>query len=246
MASLVNPFFKKNTTLDQNLLDTLITESIRVQGQTYYYLPREIQQEDLILGEDIVSKFGFALEIEMYQESSSGWTPEENILSKFGLQMQNQINFVLSRQSWETQIQTYPGIATMKTEGYRPQEGDLIYEPVSKSLLEIKYVANTNSDFFQFGKVYQYKLTCEFFQYSSEKIVTGNADIDAFNVNSFDLFNYNLLTEGGDALLLDEGCGYILLDGNVDVPTEYTRSFGTDYTTDSLVNKFDVNNPFGE
>lgn len=242
--SLTNPYFLKNHPTEQNYIESLITESVRVMGQVYYYLPREIQREDLILGEDVISKFGFAMPIDMYHESQKGWTADTAIIGKFGLTIHNEIVFTMSKKSWDNEIMSYPLIKSMKTKGIRPQEGDLIYEPTSRSLLEIKYVKDTNSDFFQLGRVYQFSLTCEFFNYDSELIETGIEDIDAFNKNSLDLLNEQLLDESGD-YLVDEDCGMLLQD-TIETSTLQDTKYGTDFKQDSVNIGFNVNDPFGE
>ena len=52
-----NPYFKYDTTSEQNLYEDLIIESLQFYGQDLYYLPREIVNEDKIFGDDIPSKF---------------------------------------------------------------------------------------------------------------------------------------------------------------------------------------------
>lgn len=254
--TLSNPYFKKNSTLESTLLKGLVTESIKVQGYDFYYLPRLIQREDLVFGEDVLSKFGYAVSIEMYLEKTNGWGPEENLLSKFGLQMQNQVVLVMSRDSWETSILTYTDKATMTTGGIRPQEGDLVYEPFSKSLFEIKYVTPTNSDFFQFSEKYQYRLTCELFHYASEEFATGVQAIDVFNINSFNILNNQILFENGDKFIIEEECdSTLIMDGNEDLPftltngdisTNYERNYGVDFTPEANSAKFNSLNPFGD
>jgi hypothetical protein len=163
-------------------------------------------------------------------------------MSKFGLQITNEIVFVLSKTSWDAQIVSYPNISSMKTNGMRPQEGDLIYEPVTKSLLEIKYVKDTNSDFFQLGRVYQYQLTCEFFLYSSEKIETGITDLDAFVRDSEDLLENQIQTEAAENMVSEDN-GYLILD-IIDVPTLADRKYGTDFSTESTNISVSIKNPF--
>lgn len=243
MTSLANPFFPKNNTIEQNLLQGLIDESIKVMGHTYYYLPRFIQKEDLVLGEDVLSKFKFALAMEMFHDQSKGWAANDNIISKFGLMIQNEMVFVISKPAWDREIVSYPDLLTMKTYS-RPQEGDLIYDPVSKSLLEIKFVKDTNTDYFQFGKVYQFQLTCEFFYYDSEKIETGISDIDAFSRNSLDLPNWQIATEDG-YYLASEDCGYLILD-YIEVPSQADQKYGTVFTEESQQIGFNIKNPFGD
>lgn len=264
MASFANPYFTKNSRSEQNLLEGLITESIQVSGQKYYYLPRNITTESNVFTEDIVSEFNYALDIEMYQESSHGWDSDTNLLSKFGLSMSNQINLVISKSRWEQEIKKYPDISTMSVGGIRPQEGDIIFEPITKSLLEIKFVKNSNSDFFQLGKMYQYRLTCELFQYSNEKFNTGIKEIDAFNTNSLDILLGQLLTENSESIELEEGCSYLLTDSIEQYTADTSdcfcvpdisdillpavnpndRSYGKEF--ESVNSAFNISNPFNE
>ena len=51
--------------------------------------------------------------------------------------------------------------------GERPQEGDLIYFPLSSNYFEIKFVEH-EEPFYQLGKNYTYKLKAELFEYSDE------------------------------------------------------------------------------
>jgi len=48
---------------------------------------------------------------------------------------------------------------------------------LSKTLFEINFVEHENP-FYQLGKLYTYKLSCEVFSYSQEEIDTGYTDID--------------------------------------------------------------------
>ena len=59
----------------------------------------------------------------------------------------------------------------------RPTEGDLIYNPIDFGLYEIKF-ADQDIQFYQAGKVYTFKLTCEKIKYSYEQIEVNNEDIN--------------------------------------------------------------------
>ena len=61
----------------------------------------------------------------------------------------------------------------------RPNDGDLLYYPLSKGLFEIKFVQHQDP-FYQLGKLYVYKLQVELFQYAFERINTGVANTDVF------------------------------------------------------------------
>ena len=55
-----NVFFNHAVNTEQHLYEDLVVESLRMYGHETFYLPREIVEEDTILGEDVQSKFGDA------------------------------------------------------------------------------------------------------------------------------------------------------------------------------------------
>lgn len=143
-------------------------ESLRMFGHETYYLPREIVEEDTILGEDVQSKFGDAYSVEMYLENTDGFEGDGDLMSKFGVQVRDQATFVISLRTWERFISLDSNLTT----SLRPNEGDLIYFPMSGSMFEIKFVEHENP-FYQVGKLFVFKLQCELFEYSGEDFDTG-------------------------------------------------------------------------
>ena len=97
-----NVFFNHAVSTEQHLYEDLVVESLRIYGHETYYLPREIVEEDSILGEDVQSTFGDAYSVEMYLENTEGFEGEGDLMSKFGLQIRDQATFVISLRSWET------------------------------------------------------------------------------------------------------------------------------------------------
>ena len=128
-----NVFFDQAVKTEQNLVEDLVVESLRMYGHNVFYLPRNIVSEDQLLGEAPVSSFEDAYEVEMYLEGVEGFEGEGDLYSKFGVEVRDQATFVLSRRSWERFVSLDTNLAT----GLRPNEGDLIYFPLSKSLFEI-------------------------------------------------------------------------------------------------------------
>lgn len=165
-----NPFFKHRSS-EQNLVNSLTVESIKIHGYDMVYIPRTLVQEDDIFGEDVLSKFEEGNTIEMYIESVDGFEGEGDFLSKFGLEIRDTLSMVVSKTRFET-VMAHDSTIT------RPREGDLIYFPISKGLFEIKFVEHENP-FYQQGKLYTYKLSCELFKYSHEAIDTGYSDVDS-------------------------------------------------------------------
>ena len=64
-----NEFLNHAVKTEQHLYEDLVVESLRFYGHETYYLPREIVEEDSILGEDVQSKFGDAYSVEMYLDN---------------------------------------------------------------------------------------------------------------------------------------------------------------------------------
>jgi len=165
-----NVFFNHAVNTEQHLYEDLVVESLRMYGHETFYLPREIVEEDSILGEDVQSSFGDAYSVEMYLENTEGFEGEGDLMSKFGVQVRDQATFVISLRTWERFISLDSNLAT----SLRPNEGDLIYFPLSGSMFEIKFVEHENP-FYQVGKLFTFKLQCELFEYSGEDFDTGTA-----------------------------------------------------------------------
>jgi len=168
-----NVFFSQAVQTEQNLVEDLVVESLRMYGHNCFYLPRKIVNEDTILGDAADSSFEDAYEVEMYLEGVEGFEGEGDLYSKFGVEVRDTATFVMSRRSWERFVSLDANLAT----GLRPNEGDLIYFPLSKSVFEIKYVEHENP-FYQLGKLFVFKMTCDLFEYSGEDFDTNIEALD--------------------------------------------------------------------
>ena len=151
---------------EQELLHSLVTESIQIYGHDVNYIPRTLVKEDDILGEDSISEYKDAYSIEMYIKSVDGFEGEGDLVSKFGLEVRDQIVFSVARRAWE-------GLDL----GVRPKEGDLIYFPLTDKLFQIMFVEH-ETPFYQKGALPTFDLTCELFTYSHEDIDTGITEVD--------------------------------------------------------------------
>lgn len=170
-----NVYFTQGTRNEQNLVEDLIIESLKIFGQTLYYIPRKLVSKDDILGEDRLSEFKTSFPIEMYFENVDSFDGQGAFIQKFGLMMEQSATLVVARRRWEQLIGRY-NQTTIPT---RPNEGDLLYFPLTNGLFEIKFVKHQDP-FYQLGKLYVYKLQVELFQYASERIDTGIREIDVF------------------------------------------------------------------
>ena len=175
---------------EQELLHSLVTESVKIYGHDVSYIPRTLVNTDTILGEDSISEYKDAYSVEMYIKSVDGFEGEGDLISKFGLEVRDQIVFSLARRAWE-------GLDL----GVRPKEGDLIYFPLTSKLFQIMFVEH-ETPFYQTGALPTFDLTCELFVYSDEKIDTGVDTIDVIEqkqsfVRTFELSSISgTFTEG--------------------------------------------------
>lgn len=201
-----------NNTNEQRLIEGLIIESIQITGIEVYYLPRTFVKVDQLFGEDILSKFEFAIPIEVYFKNITGFGGDKEFISKFtGLEIRDRASFIVARLRWEQAIQR-KGIANLT----RPSEGDLLFMPKTNSLFEIKFT-KLEDPFYQLGKLYVYEMECEAFAYSSEKIETGITDIDVVvDLNSLSDADHILYCEDGTAFLLEDGSGLYLEEYTLD------------------------------
>ena len=174
----VNPYFRRTIKNEQELLESLTTEAIKIYGHDMVYLPREKVTEDTILGEQ-VSEFTDANRIEMYMENSEGYEGDSE-MSRFGLDVKDSATFVVSRKRFLEVMGHNPEIRKIG----RPREGDIIFFDYPYGMFEIKFVKHDNP-FYQAGDRYCFKLSCEAFKSSNEKIDTGESELDAaMNVHS--------------------------------------------------------------
>lgn len=179
-----SPYFNKfHRKSEQNLVDSLIVESIKIHGIDFVYLPRKLQKSDKLYAEDVISKFEDYYDIELYLKSFDGFQGSGDIMSKFGIEIKDQATLWMSRSRWAE---------TVSTEMIRPLEGDLLYYPFNGSLFEIKFVAN-ESVHYQLGELYVYELNIEQFSYSDEKFDTGIVELDTKE----DDFAYSILLNLG-------------------------------------------------
>jgi len=171
-----NSYFRTNIGSEQRLIEDLTVESIKMYGQDMVYIPREFLNRDDVFGEDLLAEFTKTYSIEMYIESVDGFEGEGDFMSRFGLQIRDSINLVVAKKRFDMIV------GRADTSITRPREGDVIYFPLSGGLFEVKFVEHENP-FYQLGKLYTYKLSCELFKYNQESFSTGDSVIDSVESN---------------------------------------------------------------
>ena len=231
------------TTNEQRLIEDLIIESLKIYGHDTFYLPRTMVNKDTIFDEAQLSSFTQAYPLEMYLDNVQGFEGQGDIFTRFGMEVRDQATFVLAKRRWEDMVTRQGPTVSRKA---RPVEGDLIYSSKTKSMFEIKYVDFQNP-FYQANQIYVFRLVCELFEYSSEDIDTGIAEIDAIETKySQDMLEYQFKLESGD-LLLKEDTGSLITEAyqtTVSEPID-NADFDNLITLEGILD-FSESNPFGE
>ena len=128
-----NLYFSQKVKSEQNLYEDIVIESLKMYGQDVYYLPRDLVNEDRVLGDDPESSFNSSHVIEMYIENTEGFEGEGDLFTRFGVEIRDEATFVVARKRWEQTVQRYDNEITST----RPSEGDLIYFPLGKRIFEM-------------------------------------------------------------------------------------------------------------
>ena len=248
-----NVYFSTGTTSEQRLYEDLIIEQLKIYGQDVYYLPRKIANKDTIFGEDPASSFDDSYIIEMYVDNTGAYMGEEEIIKKFGLELRDDITFTVSKLRWETLVGNNSDLVAE-----RPQEGDLVYFPTTRAFFEIQFVEH-EQPFYQQSALPTYKLSCTKFEYSSERIDTGIAEIDSTEDSlSTDTMNFQFTLENEvGSFVLENSIGAIdyIINEDFTMSTQQAVDQGeafetaagtnTSSTADDILD-FSERNPFGE
>lgn len=175
-----NHFPKNQITSEQLLVEDLVIEAMQIYGMDVYYLPRTVREGneiDYIYGEDTLKEYKIAHSIEMYLENVTGMDGEGDFISKFGLEIRDELTLLVSRKRFK--------YSTSSSQLIRPREGDLVYVPLMKNFFEITFVESENDQamFYTLGRgrggnVYVYALKLKQFVFSNEIVETGNEEID--------------------------------------------------------------------
>tara|TARA_B100001250_G_scaffold174574_1_gene150105 strand:+ start:629 stop:1960 length:1332 start_codon:yes stop_codon:yes gene_type:complete len=163
-----NVFFTHGTRNEQFLQQDLTEEFIKMFGLDILYIPRQMVAQDGVFNEEIASEFDDSYLIEAYLENFDGFQGGGDLLTKFGIRQTDEISMVISQQRFQDLISQFLLEDNDIALGDRPQEGDLIFFPLSSNYFEIKFVEH-EEPFYQLGKNYVYKLKAELFEFSDEQ-----------------------------------------------------------------------------
>ena len=174
---VLNPFFTQGTSSEQNLVQDLINEQLKMYGVDIFYMPRKYLTENSVIREVIQSKFDMALPLEAYVDNYDEYSGAGNILSKFGIESKDEVRLIISRERFETYITPLIEDQENIKLSTRPKGGDLIWFPLDDRIYEIKDVEYAKP-YYQLQNLYVYELYCELFRLEDEVIATGIEEVD--------------------------------------------------------------------
>lgn len=158
---------------EQNLIDDLVIESIRMYGIDVKYISGEFNNVDTIFNEDDTPLYNEMYDFEVYIKNVDGFEGEGDFLSKFGLQIRDQVTFTVA-------IRTFEKYVTRSNQTkVRPRENDVIWLPLNEKMYRVTYVEH-ESVFYQAGSLQVYDIKCELMEYSNERFDTGRYEIDHY------------------------------------------------------------------
>lgn len=160
----MNPYFsqKNESNCVPNIYLHASDEIINRAGIVFKFLKRTVANEDIILGDTLISSFTSATDITLKLENYSGFDSESTIFESFGFTMNAQLTFLISE---------------IALNGLILQESDLIYHESGK-IFEIKDVKNIKT-FHHFGVANNYnRIIVEPFDKNAENFNTGIEEID--------------------------------------------------------------------
>lgn len=233
-----NNFPQHQITQEQLLVEDLVIEAMQIHGMDVYYMPRSSRDSvDQLYGEDTLKQYRSAHSIEMYVENVTGMEGEGDFISKFGLEIRDEMTLLVSRRRFSS---TVPNIT-------RPREGDLIYVPLVKNFFEITFVEHENDQamFYTLGRgrggnVYVYALKLKQFVFSQEIISTGIREIDDQIFESYPRTKIVVANTGGSGTYLS---GEIVYQG-ASLSSATAKAIVYSWTPSSFINVIQLQGSF--
>lgn len=219
------PLYYSGYSGEQNLIQDLVDEQIKLFGSDVYYLPRTILKENT-LDDIIYSKFENQFQIEMLLSNVEGFGEQSEFISKFGLRITDEIKFIVSARRWEEESFKYK----LTVDG-RPNEGDLLYFPLTTDIYEIKFVER-ESPFYQFGKIQFIIMTAELYEIGNDKIDVGIDEIDEIEQLFSSAIALNLRDGGTGDYEIDE-----VITGSISNETAEVKSWDPSSRIIQVVNR---------
>lgn len=237
--------FPDYITGEQLLIEDLVIESIKQYGMNVYYIPRESRDQiDFLYGEETIKKFTHAYFIEMYLENALGMEGQGDMISKFGLDIQDEITLLVARRRFKNTIPS--NLAN------RPREGDLIYVPLVQNFFEITFVEHENDQAMMYtlgrgrgANVYLFALKMKQFVFSEEKVDTGVEEIDEQLFDSYRRTTLIMSSGNGINFVPLESVCQGIISACTSVPIQVNSS-GVVHTWDPATYTLTINQTIGD
>ena len=225
-----NVFFRNYDNFnEQQLIDDLVIESIRMYGVDVIYIKRSFGAIDRVFNEDDLPLYDETFEFEVYVKNVDGFEGEGDFLSKFGLQIRDSVTFTVANRTFERFV------TREVVDLIRPREGDIIFFPLNEKMYEIKFVEH-ESVFYQSGALQVFDMRCDLIEYSGQRFQTGREPIDTY-FDTIDTTDTTTL----EALSNTAGDQFGVTDGADDGARNYTFETEGDNILD-----FSESDPFSE
>ena len=233
-----NNFPSNQITSEQLLVEDLVIEALKIYGMDVYYLPRTTRDEvDYLYGEDTLKEYRTAHPIEMYLENTTAMDGEGDFISKFGLEIRDEVTMLVSRLRFRYTVNGYT----------RPREGDLIYIPMMTGFFEITNVESENNQsmFYTLGRgrggnVYLYAMKMKQYVFSNEIINTGIKDIDV-TIRDYYPKTRLFFASGGSGNFVNEEIVY----QGTSLATANVQAYVHDHVAGQYVDVYRVQGNFG-
>ena len=174
----LNPFFLQGSPNEQNLIQDLVNEHLKIYGVEVTYIPRKFVRKQTIIKEVQSSVFDDNFLLEAYVNTFDGYGGQGDIMTKFGVSLRDELTVTISKERFEDFISPFLAADDDYELATRPREGDVIFFPLGSRLFEVKFVEH-EQPFYQLGKNYVYQLKCELFELEDEVFDTDIDEIDS-------------------------------------------------------------------
>ncbi len=174
----LNPFFLQGSPNEQNLIQDLVNEHLKIYGVEVTYIPRKFVRKQTILKEVQSSTFDDNFLLEAYVNTFDGYGGQGDIMTKFGVSLRDELTITISKERFEDFISPFLEADEDYELATRPREGDVVFFPLGSRLFEVKFVEH-EQPFYQLGKNYVYQLKCELFEFEDEVFDTDIEEIDS-------------------------------------------------------------------
>lgn len=178
-----------------------------------------VVDKDTLYGEVPLARYNNAYPVEMYIKNVDGFGGDGTFLSKFNIEIRDEIEFSISSRIFAEEV----GVAE---DLFRPREGDLLWFPMVERMFKISFV-NQRPVFHQLGTIAFVDLKCQMFEYSNEIFNTGIYEIDQISED----FS---MTAGGNGVLLESGEELVDENGYT-ILTEAATTTSTKINSDNAI-----------